>query len=171
MSDDLHIRVGFRPGFGQQPNATPEPALMQQPSQPADAIPDYAHRPCRLAPGVAVPGRRRPGRRPQPAGVDLSVVGVLHPGSIGQSQQRRHRQHQPMAGDAGRVSAPGLVPLPAQALDGLEAQFDPEAQGILQRPNLLRWVVSEYDPGFRLTGVPNHQQGAAAFGSAPVSST
>ena len=31
MADDLDIGIGFRPGFGQQPNPTPEPALVEQP--------------------------------------------------------------------------------------------------------------------------------------------
>ena len=75
MADDLDIGIGFRPGFGQQPNQTPEPALVEQRSQPADAIADYADRPRGPVARVAAPlGSRRPGRRPQPAGVDLAVL-------------------------------------------------------------------------------------------------
>ena len=66
-------------------------------------------------------GSQSLGRRPQIAWGDPAVLGVFDPGAVGQGQQRRHRQHQPVSGDACRVGAPGLVPLPAQALDGLEA--------------------------------------------------
>ena len=69
-----------------------------------------------------------------------------------------------MAGYAGGVGAPGLVPLPAQALYGLEAQFDPEAQGVPAGSYLIGRQVGEDDPGFLLPGVPDHQQGAAALG-------
>ena len=62
-------------------------------------------------------------------------MGVFHPGAVGQGQQRGHRQHQPVAGYAGWVGSPGLVPLPAQALEGLEAQLDPEPQGVPTRPH------------------------------------
>ena len=118
------LGLGFRPGFGQQPNPTPEPALVEQPSQPADVIPDYADRPRVPVARVAAPlGSRGPGRRPQPAGVDLPFLGILHSGAVGQGQQRRDGQHEPMAGDARRVRPPGLVPLPAQALDGPRIQY------------------------------------------------
>ena len=103
------------------------------------------------------------GRRAQVAWSNPAVMGVFHPGAIGQGQQCFHRQHQPVAGDARRVGAPGLVPLPAQAFDGLEAQFDPEAQGVPTGPGVLRRQVSEDDPGFFLLDVPDRQQGAAAF--------
>ena len=104
------------------------------------------------------------GRGSEIAGSQLPVIGLLHPGSIGQGQQRGYRQHQPMAGDARGVGPPGLMPLPAQTLDGLETQFDPETQGIPTHPNRLRWLVGQYDPRFQLIGVPDHQQGATAFG-------
>ena len=71
-----------------------------------------------------------------------------------------------MVRDARRISPPRLVPLPAQALDRLETQFDPETQGIPTHPNRLRRVAGQYDPGFRLLGAPDYQQSAAAFGGA-----
>ena len=64
MADDLDIGIGFRPGFGQQPNPTPEPALVEQPSQPADAVADYADRPRGPVAGVVASRggvRSRPG--------------------------------------------------------------------------------------------------------------
>ena len=86
MADDLDLGVGFGPGFGQQPNPTPEPALVEQASPPADAVADYTDRSYPPLPRVAALGSRRPGRRPQPAGVELPVLGVLHPGAVGQGQ-------------------------------------------------------------------------------------
>ena len=118
MASNLQVRLGLRPGFGQQPDAAPEASPEQQPPQPVDAVADDAGGPYRPTPGVAAPGSRRFGRRPQVAWGNPPVMGVFHPGAIGQGQQRRHRQHQPVAGDARRVGSPGLVPLPAQALDG-----------------------------------------------------
>ena len=148
--------------------------MIGQRSGPADAIPDYADRPRGPVAGVVASRRGRPGRRPQPAGVDLAFLGILHSGAVGQGQQRRHGQHEPMAGDARRVRPPGLVPLPAQALDGpriqygagFETHFDPEAQSVPTHPNRLRRMVRQYDPGLRLIGVPDHQQGATVFSRA-----
>ena len=54
-----------------------------------------------------------------------------------------------------RPGARGLVPLPAQALDGLEAHLDPEAQSVPAHPCLLRGQAGEDDPGFLLPGVPS----------------
>ena len=51
MGDDLQVRLGLWPGFGQQPDAAPEPALEEQPPEPVDAVPDYAY-------GAARPGAR-----------------------------------------------------------------------------------------------------------------
>ena len=162
MASDLQVELGIRPGFGQQPYPVPEPAPVQQPPQPGDAVADYAYGPYRLLWATAVSGRQRPGRRAQVAWGNPAVMGVFHPGAIGQGQQCCHRQHQPVAGDARRVGAPGLVPLPAQAFDGLEAQFDPEAQGVPTGSGVLRRQVSEDDPRFFLLDVPDRQQGAAA---------
>ena len=97
-------------------------------------------------------------------GGNPAVVGVFHSGAIGQGQQGGHRQHQPVAGDTRWVGAPGLIPLPAQAFDGLEAQFDPEAQGVPTWSHLIGRKVGEDDPGFALLDVPDDQQGAAALG-------
>ena len=62
-----------------------------------------------------------------------------------------------MPGEMRGVSAPGLVPLPAQALDGLETQFDPKAQRVPTHPNRFRRVAGQYDPRLQLTGAPDHQ--------------
>ena len=115
-------------------------------------------------PRVTMIGSQRLGRRPQIAWGNPAVIGVFHPGAVGQGQQGGHRQHQPVSGDAGGVGTAGLVPLPAQALDGLEAQLDPEAQRVPTGSHLVRSQVGEDDPGFLLLGVPDGQQGAAAFG-------
>ena len=115
---DLQVGLGFRPGFGQQPDAAPEASFEQQSPQPVDAVADYADGARRTAPRVPVIGSQRLGRRPQAAWGDPAVMGVFHPGAIGQGQQGGYREHQPVAGDAGRVGPPGLVPLPAQALYG-----------------------------------------------------
>ena len=163
MAGDLQGWFGFRPGFGQQPDPAPEAAPEQQPPQPVNAVADDADGPYRPAPGVAAPGSRCSGRCAQVAWSNPAVMGVFHPGAIGQGQQRRHLQHQPVAGDAGRVGSTGLLPLPTQALDRLEAQFDPEAQGVPAGSGVLRRQVGEDDPRFFLLDVPDPQQGAAAF--------
>ena len=97
MANNLQIWFGFRPRFGQQPDLAPEAAPEQQPPQPVDAVADDADGPYRPAPGVAAPGIRRLGRRAQVAWGNPAVMGVFHPGAIGQGQQRRHRQ-QPASG-------------------------------------------------------------------------
>ena len=152
MMGDLQVGLGLGPGFGQQPDAAPEATLEQQPPEPIDAVADYADGARRTTTRVPVIGSQRFGRCPQAAWCNPPVLGVFHPGAVGQGQQCGHRQHQPVAGDAGRVGAPGLVPLPAQALDGLEAQFDPEAQGVPAGSGVLRRQVGEDDPGFFLLG-------------------
>ena len=115
---DLQVGLGLWPRFGQQPDAAPEASFEQQTPQPVDAVADDADGARRTAPRVPVIGSQSLGRRPQIAWGDPAVLGVFDPGAVGQGQQRRHRQHQPVSGDACRVGAPGLVPLPAQALDG-----------------------------------------------------
>ena len=130
MASNLQVGLGFWPGFrqqpdaapeptleGQQPDAAPEPTLEEQPSEPVDAMSGYADGAARPAPGVAMYRSWGLGRCAQVARGDSAVIGVFHPGAVGQGQQGGHRQHQPVAGDAGRVGAAGLVPLPAQALD------------------------------------------------------
>ena len=164
MASNLQVELGFWPGFGQQPDAAPEAALEQQAPEPVDAVADHAHGARRTAPRVTVIGSQCFGRRPQVAWSNPPLLGVLHPGAIGQGQQGGHRQDEPVPGDAGGVGAPRLVPLPAQALEGLEAQLDPEAQGVPAGTHLIGCKVGEDDPGFLLFGVPDHQQGAAALG-------
>ena len=117
MASNLQVGLGFWPGFRQQPDAAPEPTLEEQPSEPVDAMSGYADGAARPAPGVAMYRSWGLGRCAQVARGDSAVIGVFHPGAVGQGQQGGHRQHQPVAGDAGRVGAAGLVPLPAQALD------------------------------------------------------
>ena len=63
-----------------------------------------------------------------------------------------------------RVGPAGLIPFPAQALDRLEAQFDPEAERVPTHPDRFRRKVGEDDPWFLLISVPDRQQGATAFG-------
>ena len=130
MAGDLQVGLGFRPGFGQQPDAVPEPAPEKQPPQPVDAVADDADDPARPTARAAMGGSQFLGWCPEAARSNSPVIGVFHPGAIGQGQQRRHRQHQPMARNARRVGPPGLIPLPTQALERLEAQLDPEAQRI-----------------------------------------
>ena len=149
---------------GQQPDAAPEPAPDQQPPQPVDAVADYADGPARPAPTAAVSGRQVFRRRSQVAWGNSPVIGVFHPGAIGQGQQRRHRQHQLMPRNPRRVGSTGLVPLPSQALDRLEPQLDPEAQRVPTHPNFFRGKVGQDDPRLLLFNVPDRQQGATAFG-------
>ena len=111
-------------------------------------------------------GSQRLWRRAQVAWGDATVVSVFHSGAVCQRHQGGYRQHQPVAGDACRIGAPDLVPFPAHALDGLEAQFYPEAQSVPTHPDLIGGggQVGEDDPGFVLFGVPDGQQGAAPLG-------
>ena len=118
MVGDLQVELGFRPGFGQQPDPAPEPAPEQQPPQPVNAVADCADGPARPAPTAVVSGRQVFRRRSQVAGSNPPVIGVFHPGPIGQGQQRRHRQHQPMPRNPRRVGSTGLIPFPSQALEG-----------------------------------------------------
>ena len=71
------VELGFRPGFGQQPDPVPEPALVHQTAQPIDAAPEYADLPFRLLPTVAMLGSKRLGRHPQVAWGDPAVMGVF----------------------------------------------------------------------------------------------
>ena len=135
--------LGLWPGFGQQPDAAPETTLEQQAPEPVNAVANHADGARRTVPRVPVIGSQRFGRRPQVAWINPPVMGVFHPGAVGQGQQGSHRQHQPVAGDAGGVGPSGLVPLPAQALEGLEAQFDPEAQRLPAGSHRLRRQVGE----------------------------
>ena len=100
VAGDFQVGLVFGPGFGQQPDPVPEPALVHQTAQPIDAAPEYADLPFRLLPTVAMLGSKRLGRRPQVAWGDPAVMGVFRPGAVGQGQERRHRKHQPVAGDA-----------------------------------------------------------------------
>ena len=93
----LQAGLGFRPGFGQQPDPAPEPSPVQRAPEPGDAMPDYADGARRTAPRVPMIGSQRFGRRAQAAGGNPPVIGVFHPGPVGQCQQCCHRQHQPMA--------------------------------------------------------------------------
>ena len=124
---------------------------------------DYADGPSRLVPTAPVRGRQALGRRSKIAGGHPPVKGVFDPGPIGQGQQRLHRQRQPMPGDPRRVSSSSLIPLPPQALERLEAGFDPEPERAPTRAGFLRGKVSQYDPRFLLLSVPGHQQRATAF--------
>ena len=128
MAGDLQVGLGLGPGFGQQPHPAPEAAPEQQPPQPVDAVPDHADGPPRPVPRVAVPGRQRDsalgGVRRLPGAILRSLASSTPrswpgagSGPIGQGHQRRHRQHEPMPGDARRVGPAGFMPLPAQALD------------------------------------------------------
>ena len=90
--------------------------------------------------------------------------GRFRPGAVGQGQERRHRKHQPVAGDAGGVGPSGLVPLPAHALDGLEAQFDPEAESVPTHSHCFRRQVGEDDPGFLLAGRTRPPAGCSGVG-------
>ena len=90
MASNLQVELGFWPGFGQQPDAAPEAALEQQAPEPVDAVADHAHGARRTAPRVTVIGSQRFGRRPQVAWSNPPLLGVLHPGAIGQGQQGGH---------------------------------------------------------------------------------
>ena len=164
--DDLQVGLGLGPRFRLQPDVAPEPASYQQPPQPVNAVADYADGPSWPTLRVGVYGNQDLGRHPQVGWCNLPVMGVLYSGAIGQGQQRRHRQHHPMSRNPCRVGPPGFIPLPAQALNRLEAQFDPETQRVPTHPDFFRRKVGEDDPRLLLFNVPDREQGATAFSGA-----
>ena len=62
-----------------------------------------------------------------------------------------------------RSSPSGLLPLPTQALERLEAQLDPKAECVTTHPNLVRRKVGQDEPWLILFNVPDRQQDATAF--------
>ncbi len=80
MASNLQVELGFRPGFGQQPDAAPEAALQQQAPEPVDAVvADHADGARRTATGVTVIGSQRFGwtfriSSGVSQGIDKSVV-------------------------------------------------------------------------------------------------
>ena len=163
MAGDLQVGFGFRPGFGQQPYPAPEPAPVQQPPQPGNAVPDDADGPSRLLPATAVSGRQRLGRRSQAAGGQPPVIGVFHPGPVGQGQQRRHRQHEPMPRNPRRVSPPRPLPLPSGTLDRLEPRLNPESERVPTHACLVRRKAGQYGPRSILLNIPDCNQRATAL--------
>ena len=165
MAGDPQVGPGFRPGFGQQPAPVPAASPEQQSPQPVDAVSDHADLPFRPLPTAAAPILQRLRQRPQVAWVNPAVLGVLHPrikygagsGAAARGQRCRHRQRRSVAGDTGRAGEPGLAPLSSQALEGLEALFNPEAQGVPAHPGLPGrqaggMIQGSSCPAYRTTG-------------------
>src|SRR5581483_1645741 len=123
MITNLEPRERRRPRLGQQPEAAPEAALAQEPLQPTEAQPEHAD-----APGAGARGGR--GCRAQAAYGAAPGRGVFGAGADGQDPAGRYREDQPVARDAGGVGAAGVLPLPADALEGAEAQLDPHPQAV-----------------------------------------
>ena len=86
MMGNLQGGLGFRPGFGQQPDPAPEPSSEQQPPQSVDAVADDADGPYRPAPRVAAPS---------PAGPSTVSVtcGSAFPRCLWDSLDLRYREH------------------------------------------------------------------------------
>ena len=105
------------------------------------------------------------------SGEGLTVKGVFDPGPIGQSQHRRHRQHEPMQGNPHRVSPPRPLPLPSGTLDRppvgaegrLEPHLNPESERVPTHARLLRRKAGQYDPRFILFNIPDRYQRATAL--------
>ena len=113
MAGDLQVGFGFRPGFGQQPDPAPEPALVQQSSQPDDAVPDYADGPARPAPTAVVSGRQVFRRRSQVGWGNPPVIGVFHPPVVAGGRLWSHRPG----------SAASLPTTPANAAKSAPGRF------------------------------------------------
>ena len=113
MAGDLQVELGFRPGFGQQPDPAPEPAPEQQPPQPVNAVADYAAGPTRPAPTAVVSGRQVFRRRSQVAGSNPPVIGVFHPPVVAGGRLWSHRP--------GSATSP--PPTPANAAKSAPGRF------------------------------------------------
>ena len=113
MVGDLQVELGFRPGFGQQPDPAPEPAPEQQPPQPVNAVADYADGPARPAPTAVVSGRQVFRRRSQVAGSNPPVIGVFHPPVVAGGRLWSHRP--------GSATSP--PPTPANAAKSAPGRF------------------------------------------------
>ena len=165
MMSHLQVGLGLRPGFGQQPDAGPETTFEQQPPEPVDAVADHADGARGTGPRVTMIGSQRLGRRPQVAWGDACGPGRL-PLGCRRPEPAGWPPTTPASGGrhgSGRCggSCPTSQP---QTLEGLEAQFDPEAERVPAGSHLVGGEIGEDDPGFFLLGVPDHQQGATALG-------
>ena len=65
------------------------------------------------------------------------------PGSRSPRPRGGHRQHQPVARHPVGIGAPGPLPVPTARLQGPEAQFDPGAQPIPARADVVRGQVGQ----------------------------
>ena len=74
MMSDLQVRLGLRPGFGQQPDVGPEATLEQQAPEAVDTVADHADGARRTAPRMPMIGIQRLGRRPQIAWINPLVI-------------------------------------------------------------------------------------------------
>ncbi len=147
----------IRSGEGLQPDPGPAIAAGKQPLDPGQAQLEDAERS-----GAGHRGRLQ-GRRAHASGGQTAQAGLLHARAVGQDPEGGHGQDQPMPVDAGRVQAAGAVPLPAHALEGAEALFDPDAHPVGAERHVVGGFVREHDPGGFLAGDPEHNQGAGAL--------
>src|SRR3990172_9137592 len=153
---DLQSGRWVRPGFWCQPEAAPESAFEQLPTQPAQAPLEDAEqtRPWR---GLGLRWTPQVSRR------QAAQFGVLGPGPVGQHPEHRHRQHQPVSSHAPRVQPPGLVPLPAHSLERPKAKLDPDPKTVPPDADLLGGQVGQEHPGLFLVLPPDDDQRARSL--------
>ena len=165
MIDELHVRRRFGPGFGKQPNPSPESSPAQQPSQPTHAQPQHTDDSSRSARCTAMSVRQLLWRRSETTGRFAHADSVLDSATIGQRPQCRYRQHQPMTTDSFRVFPSGLIPPEAYRFQRSEAHLYPEPKSIPAHPCLSRRKVGHHYRRLTLFCVPDHyHRPATPFG-------
>jgi len=123
MVGDPQHRGSAGPRLRCEPKAAPRPPAQQLPKHLTHTLLENTN-----SSGASADeplGRGMQARRRQdPKG------GIFHPGAISHHPDHGHRQHQPVAGYSSRVGPLGMLPLPPNAFEGTEAQFDPDSQTI-----------------------------------------
>lgn len=152
--------IGWRSWPELRNQSEPSPEIPPSQALPQGLQPPTTH----TDPAGPLPRRRR--RRPDQAGGGQPLRGgILSPGARRQHPAHRHRQDPSVPDDPGRLGPPGVWPWPAHSLQRSAPQLEPDAQPI--PPHLeRRWrQVGQQDPGGRVCGVPDSQQGTRlAFG-------
>lgn len=151
MINDSQCRRWNRPQLWSKPEELPRAAFQQLPEQGTVPLLEYA--------GLSGPRADHLGRGRRRHTPNASI---LYAGAVGHNPGHRYRQPQPMPPCSNRVRPPGVFPLPANAFQGAEAQFDPDPQTVPTNADALRWQVGQQNPRLDLVIPPNHNQDPTA---------